>query len=337
MQHRDDPDHPASDNASMAEGGPTELLIKEAVRLLDQLSEEAGWDQPSVLWRVDMPSVVDLAPELVSGSTMGLALGFVPIAEFECHPNEVLSGLTIDGPDFIGAALVNEAWTYPLTADGDNDPEQAKGYTRPSEHPDRVEVRLVVLLLRDGSIACAMRTRGSDATVLMESSGTLIDGTVLRHLRRAVGLPSRPEGPEIRLETIRERLGLVASVLLVQQLLDEFGVPDGTAPGGRSVPREIDEQLASWAEEIEAPVRTFVERCGFDRANWDEVLDYARTHGVPEELGSPELLQWFDAAMWVDWLDSVIATTDQSLRLLEAMRPCSPLFVDRVLRSFTHR
>ncbi len=311
--------------------GPTHLLINEAVRLLEEQAEEAGWDQQSVLWRVDMPSVVDLAPELLTDSTFGLALGFVPIAEFECHPNEVLSGLVIDGPDCIGAALVTEAWVAPNQFDTESGQDGDARYVRPSEHPDRTEVRLVVMLLRDGNLSGTMRTRGSDRSTALDTGNLLIDGTVLRYLRRAIGLPSLPDGPDVDLESMRRRLRAVGLVLCVEQLFEQFGEPDDRMPGAFSVPPDIDLQLATWVDEIPSYVETLVDRTGFKGESWDEVLHNARTTGEGEMLGSPDMLIWFDAPLWADWLDTNIATTRQCEQILEVLRPCSPRFVDSVL------
>ncbi len=327
-EHRvkDDNDHAAGESIG---GDATNYLIAQAARLLDEQAEEAGWDNPSVLWRVDMPTVNDVIDIELDDSTFGLAMGFTPLAEFECHPNDVLLGLDIDGPACIGAALVTEAWSFPLDADGSVDRTRVGGYTRPSEHPQRVELRMVLLVLRDGSAVATMRTRGDDEPRVFPLEKMQLDGTVVRCLRRAIGLHSTPGGPSVPLEYIRTRLTALSYVTVAVGLVEAIEKDIGVL--GAREQKILDGQLVGCAEQLEAAVRDLVHDTGFTRASWVEVLDQARLAGVPEILGSAGQLAWFDDALWADWLDVNLPSVDDCIEKLRELEPVVPRFVQYLL------
>ena len=327
-EHRvnDDHDHVAGEGIG---GDATNFLIAQAARLLDEQAEDAGWDNPSVLWRVDMPTVNDVIDIELDESTFGLAMGFVPLAEFECHPNDVLLGLDIDGPTCIGAALVTEAWSFPLEADGPVDRTRVGGYARPSEHPERVELRMVLLVLRDGSAVATMRTRGDDEPRVFPLESMQLDGTVVRCLRRAIGLHSTPGGPSVPLEYIRTRLTALSYVTLAAGLVEAVEKDIGVL--GAREQLVLDDQLVGSADQLEAAVRDLVHDTGFTRDSWLEVLDHARQTFVPEILGSAALLTWFDDALWADWLDVNLPSVDDCIEKLRELEPVVPRFVQYLL------
>lgn len=322
----DDREHVAGESIG---GDATNYLIAQAARLLDEQAEEAGWDNPSVLWRVDMPTVNDVIDIELDDSTFGLAMGFFPLAEFECHPNDVLVGRDIDGPVCIGAALVTEAWSFPLDEDGSVDQTRIGGYTRPSEHPERVELRMVLLMLRDGSAVATTRTRGDDEPRVFPLEKAQLDGTVVRCLRRAVGLYSTPEGPSVPLEDIRTRLTALAYVTLAVGLVESFEKEIGAL--GRGPQSFLDDQLVSSGAQIDAAVRDLVRDAGFTRDNWAEVLQHARQADVPEILGSSGQLAWFDDALWADWLDVNLPSVDDCAVKLRQLESVVPRFVQDLL------
>lgn len=121
------------------------------------------------------------------------------MSEVEGHVGDFLEMATTSlGPipenGSLGLAVATEGWTYPrhigeqlakMTAE-----EQAEygKLVRPSEHPERREVRSVILVTRDGEVAAITRIRGGndgEDEVLAETDMT---GRLVEQMKVALGL-----------------------------------------------------------------------------------------------------------------------------------------------------
>lgn len=114
------------------------------------------------------------------------------------HPFDAMVGYTAD-PDVMGLAVAFEAWAYP-----EHLADQVRAGAKlppPSTLPEREEVRHVLVVLRDGTVASVGRVRDRDPKPL--PSEAQIAGRLPAALRRALGLPSgalgQDEVPDARL------------------------------------------------------------------------------------------------------------------------------------------
>ncbi len=158
------------------DGGVTSLqhihppLVQCAIET-ERYVAAAGWDQPVRLF-----ALVETAALLAAEPALAQQLGRDPGAD----PADALSAIEQDGlpptdpledflgmlawpPDVAGAALVVERLVVPPEAEADlpDDPEEAARML--AAHPDRVEVRLVVAVTRDGDSTALLRQRAHDS------------------------------------------------------------------------------------------------------------------------------------------------------------------------------
>lgn len=125
------------------------------------------------------------------GEVFGQMLILVPVDLGEVHPAEALFGNTAS-EDAVGALLVTEVWGY-----GE---ESLKGLAPgaypdfpPSEDPNRVEIRNLVALLKDGTMVLGARERGKTEPVFTpyttaEGDKISLGGRLMEALRRYLGM-----------------------------------------------------------------------------------------------------------------------------------------------------
>lgn len=131
--------------------------------------EDQGWDQPTQLVeirRVAEPREPD-DPDVEFVELVGEGDLFDILAEVELSEHA------------LALLLAAEIWAFPP------DLPEDQWVGRPSEHPDRVEVRTVTVVDVDGHAFDVHRVRGDDeATVTAEVSGRLVDAVRAAALRR---------------------------------------------------------------------------------------------------------------------------------------------------------
>ena len=118
-----------------------------------------GWDQPARLYAlVDTDELLDTQPHLAA--TIEPEPGGLTPVEQEPLDGDLADLLTrIVWPEQVrGCGLVNEVWMLP----SDEPPTGMDPETWATEHPDRREVRLSTVVLRDGTHAGCLRVRGRD-------------------------------------------------------------------------------------------------------------------------------------------------------------------------------
>lgn len=187
----------------MAKGIPSrgELppeLAESYLRHVDELIEEDGWDRPSTLWGLSWvtedPAVVAtvdqhaaaLRDELEAGTgeISASVLGTSLLKVLGGHPFDGLIGYT--APAEVDAVVLStEGWDYPTEVKQSGvEPD-----VPPSQYPGHLEVRILLLADRSGSLYGLNHVRGG--TVTFVSDGDFL-GRVPDALRRVVGL-STPE------------------------------------------------------------------------------------------------------------------------------------------------
>lgn len=112
-------------------------------------------------------------------------------------------------PDCDIIALHNEAWTYPMdvvehvrremdlsTSDPDRVADRIEEvYGYPSEHPRRVEMRVVSVMDRAGNLVAASRRRDTNEVQVLDSEGkSVISGRLVQALRYVMGVDEEFEG-----------------------------------------------------------------------------------------------------------------------------------------------
>lgn len=125
---------------------------------------EAGWDQPPALFAlVDTEQLLKAEPQLAS--TMGIVAAqpgaLTPVAQESLGdgPLDEALGRIEFGAAVLGVVLAHEVVVLPPSAEAalvELDPTAAAG------HPQALDVRMVVGVVRDGTRAAVLRLRGRD-------------------------------------------------------------------------------------------------------------------------------------------------------------------------------
>ena len=145
------------------------MRLVELVREIEKHVASEGWDQnPRMFALARTSELVRLEPELADalGAAAEDPESLTPIEqeplEHERGLDEVLA-TTMWPTEVAGAALVIERVVLPPSAEDalvDGDPAAAEQAA--AEHPARQDVRMAVLVTRDGGRICAVRLRSHD-------------------------------------------------------------------------------------------------------------------------------------------------------------------------------
>lgn len=149
--------------------------LNQAVLEIERHVAGSGWDQPARLY-----ALVDTAALIREEPGLAAALGLVPDAdagglelpasltpvqqeEFPAGEplDEVLAGIAW-GPAVDGCALALERLMLPPSAEAGLPGDDADAAAYAAAHPGREEVRIVVGVLRDGSVDTVLRLRSQD-------------------------------------------------------------------------------------------------------------------------------------------------------------------------------
>lgn len=147
-------------------------------------TEEEPWDSPAALYTVELGDAAQLADaadaaDALAGADMSFAWVLRPLRTLEGHPFDALFGYRV--PDSaVGVVLVVEGWARPAPGQvGDN-------LRRFADNDGRCEVRNVVGVLRDSTVAHAQLVRGGE----VQNLGDRTAGRVPSALARTVGAAS---------------------------------------------------------------------------------------------------------------------------------------------------
>jgi hypothetical protein len=144
------------------------LRLLEVAREIERYVSADGWDQNPRLFAVARTvDLVALEPEIAEalGDDGNDPESFTPIEQetfdTERDLDEVLA--TTTWPDeVVGAAIALERVMLPPSAEAALPDDPAALAAAAGEHPERQDVRMVVVALRDGRRMCALRLRSHD-------------------------------------------------------------------------------------------------------------------------------------------------------------------------------
>jgi len=183
-------------------------VIAEALWHIDNEMEEIGWDQDAMLFAVMIHRVDDFGPLGLPGA-LGGVINLMPFPAWELalagapSPTDALGfmagmvGLapkpmrevTFPPDEFYGLAFATEAWILRPPMDGQElSPSaiEAMQSGSISEHPDRVEVRLIYCLPKDGG-APAVLSHERDGIVEALDDTVTIGGAIPGCLKELLG------------------------------------------------------------------------------------------------------------------------------------------------------
>jgi len=116
--------------------------------------ETRGWDAP--------PTVLALLDDTIDGE----GSCELTYSRIEGEPYEILEDN--DWTDAAALVVAVEGWAWPA------DLPEDEQIGRPSEHPNRIEVRTVIAVSRSGEVISVLRLRGEDPFVEIECGGPLV-------------------------------------------------------------------------------------------------------------------------------------------------------------------
>jgi len=152
------------------------LRLIEVVREVERFVAEQGWDQnPRMFALARTAELVKLEPALAEalGAEADDPSAITPIEQESLDASKPLDEVlatTMWPDDVVGAALVLERLMLPPGAEAAlpvDDKESLR--TLIAEHPERQDVRMAVVVMRDGQRECAIRLKAhdDDASVLL--------------------------------------------------------------------------------------------------------------------------------------------------------------------------
>jgi hypothetical protein len=161
--------------------------LNQAVLEIERHVAAIGWDQPTRLYAlVDTASLIRSEPGLAADLGLpadlpveALPPSFTPVEQDEFPADQPLDEVLARvawGPAVDGCALALERLMLPPAAEANlpEDDDEAQAYA--SAHPDRQEVRIVVGVLRDGSVEGAVRLRTEDRDDAVMFGSALVPG-----------------------------------------------------------------------------------------------------------------------------------------------------------------
>lgn len=159
-----------------------EHVCKNVLLRIDSHLDATGWDLPAVLFELSMDE--DHNGDLgISVYPHSVFTGDLVASLFSATPKA--------SPGSVGVVLCSEGWVYgPVQQDRIDRGEQPD--FPPALDPDRREVRLLQLVLKDGTELALHRERGEQPSFLDDSS---FDGWLAWALRRVVSQPSGAPQP----------------------------------------------------------------------------------------------------------------------------------------------
>lgn len=148
-------------------------ILNAAVLEIERHVAASGWDQPVRLYAlVDTAALLRQEPALAAQMgllpdvpVLGLPVSLTPVEQEEFPADEpldeVLAGI-VWGPAVDGCALSLERLMLPPQAEAGLPATDEEAAAYAAAHPERQDVRIVVGVLRDGSVDTVLRMRSRD-------------------------------------------------------------------------------------------------------------------------------------------------------------------------------
>jgi hypothetical protein len=146
------------------------MHLVELAREIERYVAAEGWDQnPRMFALARSADLVTLEPELAEaiGPSVHDPESLTPIEQDALAPDRGLDEVlatTMWPDDVAGAALALERLVLPPSAEDTLPDDDRRALEQAaSEHPERRDVRMVVVVTRDGRRMCALRLRSHDS------------------------------------------------------------------------------------------------------------------------------------------------------------------------------
>ncbi len=160
--------------------------VTTAVVELEAHVHSDGWDQPVRLFAIaKMSELLEREPALAAAMELDAenATGneLIPVEQEWSQGDEAVDEALAQiawPPQVLGTAIVIERFILPPTAEVDLAGETESGaiVEAVTNHPDRREVRLAALVMRDGRQMCALRLKENDSDDAVLSGKDLLPG-----------------------------------------------------------------------------------------------------------------------------------------------------------------
>lgn len=160
--------------------------VTTAVLELESHVHADGWDQPVRLFAIALMSeLIDREPALAAAMELDAsnATGdeLIPVEQEWSEGDEAIDEALAQiawPPQVLGTAIVVERFLLPPEAEVDLEGETEAGaiVDAVTNHPERREVRLAALVMRDGRQMCALRLRENDTDDAVLTGQDLLPG-----------------------------------------------------------------------------------------------------------------------------------------------------------------
>jgi hypothetical protein len=184
----DVPSVPAPGHGTDAMGGAgvaaaqAKLRLLEVVREVEKHVADLGWDQnPRLFALARTAELVALEPELreALGPAADDPASLTPIEQEQLDhstPLDEVLARTMWPDEVAGAAVVLERVMLPPTAETDLPDDPAELEAMVASHPERQDVRMAVVVTREGLRMCAVRMRSHDTDDQVLTGEDLVPG-----------------------------------------------------------------------------------------------------------------------------------------------------------------
>lgn len=259
----DEPDTPSFDSHGLATGTVARQAWEKLLLGIEESIHAKGWDQPSRLFAVLNPTDTEaltgidasnlwqhrdqLTPMLPSDNdapaepgegTFSTAYAVAELAEVSGTPVDTLWGYQAP-PQAAALILAFEGWSVPPRFAGKPESDPVPGM-RPSQRPDRVEMRGVHMLTRDGESYVIHRSRGHEPE---HDGGQQAEGALVDVLKCCLGVATKP-APDDAVADYLGRLLLERVLTFCQSVREPLradqGLPQDTVAASRAWAAELD-------------------------------------------------------------------------------------------------
>lgn len=335
-----------------ARGDAPEFAIRPVLERLARDLAQRGWDQLAQLWAFrwvgsSSPAATAALDQhfaeardgagAAPGSSAVVGFALEELLAIEGHPFEGLLGIRLP-PEYDGAILTTEAWDYP------DDVKQASSFDGlhvpadmppPSQHPRRVELRLLQAVSRSGDMLTLVDRRDGEQLTLNGDEAT---GRVVDALRRVVGLPTSGPGSPVALVLGRAWLAGLAERAVSGAVLDAAAVK--ALDPVTALVAILDEELPGSAQgagavrvppSISGPQADSLAKTLGQRMTWEMLRGLAAAGQIPTGA-DPTVATWCDAPMFARLVTEATIPQRASLEVLASVAPAAAAEVQQRIR-----